>query len=453
MNLDCIIYFTILLCISLIPIRKIWNKRDLNLFDIIILTYSIYFVYIPLKFSLFNTPIYGIPYINTINNHPLTLIYLIAFFSILALLSIFLNKKRSLNITYLIFRLDSNTKISFPILAIVLICFLYCTIVLTSYGNLDEDNTESNRNILAYGGGFFGYLIQLSYTLTFIGLVWVIKYIKDNRKNINYKIIALLILGIANFLLGGRGDMLFALFFIFLYLYSVYRKNLTRKHYIILLFIIGIFGGIILPISQSFRQVKDYIVMNNNNHSFKDVFIYYISIDKKEFNNIYNSAQNNTSFRSISTYYFLDKAIYKEDLLPMNGEYTKNAILKCINPLYTPSQEIYNKPANLIANGGDIAESPLMIFWIDVKWISLIIVLLFYFGYILLTNLQRIFISSFCKIWGIEYLNLYFILDLLFSIEMVPNYRKIWNNILPLYIFYCITFYLINKIKKLEFKL
>lgn len=450
MNLNCIIYFIILLCISLIPIRKIWNKRDLNLFDIIILTYSIYFIYIPLKFLLFKTPINGIPYINTINNHPLTLIYLIAFFSIVAILSLIFNKKKFTNITALIIKLDSETKISFPILVIALICFLYCTIILTSYGNLDEDNTESNRNILTYGGGFFGYLIQLSYTLTFIGLVWVVKYIKDNRKNIDYKIIALLILGIVNFLLGGRGDMIFALFLIFLYLYSVYRKYLRRKHYIIILFIIGFFGGIILPISQSFRQVKDYMIMNNNNHSFKDVLIYYISIDKKEFNSIYNSAQDNTSFRSISTYYFLDRAIYKEDLLSMNGEYTKNAILKCINPLYTPSQEIYNKPANLIANGGDIAESPLMIFWIDTKWFSLIIVLLFYFGYILLINLQKIFINSFFKIWGIEYLNLYFILDLLFSIEMVPNYRKIWNNILPIYIFYCITLYLVNKIKKLE---
>lgn len=391
------VFFILAIIPCLFVINRIFKFKDINIFDLTILFSLLYFWLIPCKEFVFGD--IDTQLTSHVNTAVSLCIYMWTIYFIYKL--IYSCNPKIFNISRLFISININVRPSF--LWIILAIGLFYFYNITNYSALSSDNVEAN-NQFQYGLNMPFYVRIFAVSIRPIYPILIIITYNLRTNIIKYKrlrIFCLLILFLS-LILGEKTFMIYNLIFFAVYLYSIKRNRLKRKHIyysFISLFCVLIF---LFPILQGFRIYKQYSVEQNMNHDFLSVVKGFvrdgITDDMQEKIDRY---QDN---RSLGCYNVFDWTC--------NAEYRGNGYMTWLIFRYVIPQRAQAGDGNIVGDkmigkGADVAESILAWFVLDYGFIIgpivavlyqiLICILLFYFGHlfsILFDNSLLMLVSS-----------------------------------------------------------
>ena len=448
MDVDIILLFAILISITTWPVLKIVYRKDLNVFDLLVLIFSVQFIVAPLYANFADLHLHNIlGFREIVNTHSLTFIYLCIIDALFLLCSFVVPTKSILNLTRYIRKLDSKLLLNKSVIWLILPCFIYVLVILTSFEGLNVDNMEDNRNVLYYGGdGILKYISPFSLYFSFVSMVWLVKILLSKGWRNFSKIERItLIVGCVVFLVGARTNIANVLSFIFIYLYSVKRFELKKKHLIFAASLLLLTVTILMPFTQMIRATKDFMIsQGESSFSFFDV-VNVVSSQKLSDSRSVDMVKDNTAERFATPYYYLDSSVYG-DYKKFNGQYLLNVCVYAINPFYRPDEKWDNITANVLYGGGDIAESVPQTLYMDIgMWGSLLTPVFYIFIIVFVYCLMKL-VNRILPAVGIEWYFVYFVLSYVLTVEKGVSVRFIWNFWLPQFVCYAIIINMLTKV-------
>ena len=343
-----------------------------------------YYVFIPLKTLYIDRPDLQPIYVSDL----ITPTYFNVFSFALLLVNVIWTKScrykySPFNITSYIRYWDKKIILKNEYVYLFLLFFVLWLIPLTNYSALSKDNAEQNI-VVGYGLGvsFFERVkLIFLYTAGPVMSMLSFKYILSKRtKYYKYMAYTSMILAGTCFFLASKTQMTTAILIIIIYFYSVMREKLTRKFVYTALMIFAFITLVIFPLSQSFRTVKQMMVMNGSRHEFMDIVdgVLHSSLeDKKYLLERYESYKG----RSLNVYQAFHWACTKE--FRGGGKLTW-MVIKYIIPQRISNTDEGNILGDVYAfKGADIGESTLT--WYVADWgLFGVFVAIFHFSVIFL---------------------------------------------------------------------
>lgn len=352
--------FAFLFVLAIIPIvpslKKVYDRQGLNMFDITLVFSALYFWAIPVRDFLINhiRPEY--------TQHTQTAVAVCLYMWLLGgLTAIYSNRKKSpLYVTDRLAEIKiMELKDSFHWFALIYI--VYMLLQITNYSALNEENIEGNNNFF-YGtnANIVMRMVLVSFR-AFFPAIFIMLWTNHPRKKLYCRLRKLnLCLLIISLLLGNKGFMMFNGTFLALYLYSIKRKQLSRRHILLYASIIIAALAIIFPLSQSFRYYKQDSVRFSSNHSFTSVVRGFIKDGVSE--QLKKRVEAYEKGRSLNIYDATDFAASRTDF--QGNGYMTWIVLKYLIPQRMGNDG--NIMGKLMKDGGDIGESILA--WYVLDW-------------------------------------------------------------------------------------
>lgn len=336
----------------LLPLTKIFRKKALNVFDIMLMFAFLYFWAIPVQDFWLNhvRP----EYIGRADTAWAVCIYLWALMGC----SWLIKGYRLLNITNLMERFHVvKVKNGFHLFA-----FLYILYVFVNITNYSGENAEANNNF-QYGldVGFLNRVLALAYQPFFPALVMILYRNRPADGFYRFLRKVNLVLALVTLLLGAKTFMFFNLVLFLSYFYALNRKRLRTKHILVAVGSLVVFFGVIFPLSQSFRLYKQ-AMFGQTDHSFTAVATGFItSKDTRE--SLGEKALDYQDTRSLNVYDVLDWAVCRANYRG-EGKLT-GIVLSYLKPQRMRADN--NIMADMMmGKGSDIGESVLA--WYVLDW-------------------------------------------------------------------------------------
>ena len=345
--------FALLFTLAVVPAicvgLRIMSKKDILVWDLLILFTTLYLWAIPCKDFLFE---HEFP---EFLGNTYTVGTLCLYMWLLLLADLFYaNYKRGNNFLNIsrFFRLWHPVAIKPSFLWVILLIGLIYLYNITNYSAMDADNPEANNQ---FGSGnnmplplrVFALSIRPIYPLLLI----ITYTFKSSVKLYGRLRIVCMVLLIAGLLLGSKTNMTFNLIFFLIYFYSMRRDLMTRKNILLGGAILAVTFFVFFPISQGLRMYKQYYVENMSVHDFKTVLTAYVTqavdIDMSDRVERY---QNRRGMNVYTTFDFVCNTNYRG-----NGDMTWSIFRYII-----VQRTIMDNRGEILAvmqNSGDVAES------------------------------------------------------------------------------------------------
>lgn len=452
MNNTIIGLFILGLSFDIYVIRKIFKLKELNVIDIYSLFISLYFLIIPIRLAYDGASYRDIYITETLKDSQYTLSVLCAFKLILLLLNIALTRTRSKHLSFLKvteqFKYFNKTiKTNPQIIYLYLVVFLFFLFSITNYSSLSADGYEMDR-IWQYAVNV-SFLERMIISMVSVGFpvffILCIKYLMEIKIH-KYRKIAKwnMFIAIICVLLGSRTQMFLIMVISMIYLYSLYRDKITKKIVFYVAITLMTVPTIVFSTSQAFRITKQYVVENHSSHSFTDVFSYFINLNDKERKILLENASTSTKGRSFNVYYAFYESCEK------SYKHTDGAFffdqLTCLIPIIKPNPKFENFCAKLLEGGGDIGESSITVFNVDMELLGVLIItpiyyLILFWMICFMCTKASVFFN--CK--ELHFLMLALILSNCISIEGVPSFRVLYNSTIITIVMFGIVFRLFNR--------
>lgn len=417
--------FIFILLLGVLPLvyttLKLSKLRDVNVFDLLQAFTCLYYVAIPLKVLYWDLPELKSQYIHDL----ITPLYYDIFSFALVCVNLVWTKQfqfrySPLNITSYMRYWDKRIVVKDVYVFLFIIFYLLLFIPLTNYSALTEDNYEGNVTF-GYGLGV-SFIERCEYVFLCasspVFFLLNFKYLTLQRKR-KYKLLSIfsLILGAICFFLGSKTLMTTSFLFVVIYYYSVQRKKITRKFIFNSLVVFVIIIIVIFPMSQSFRMIKQTVVLNKNQHGFVDIMETFININEKD-RKLLMENYNQYQERSLNVYQALHWACTKE--FRGDGKLTL-MVYKYAIPQFMGKENEENILGDVyLGKGADIGESILT--WYIADWgIRGVIVAIIHF--IIVFFAWKCYKSVFMKLFHdpkIELLLIYFVFSTCIEIEENP---------------------------------
>lgn len=432
---------------------KLWNRRDINVFDLIQIFSTLYFVLIP-TWSIIRSGIDGnFNFIELFESHPITLLVFINF-SVLLLLINFIwttqagHRISILNISKYFRILDKNFDVDVSMLYLSLFVFLTALYPLVNYSSLTNDNIEGNLtfryalNVPLYQR----MIIAMVYNSLPFFLLVTIKFIRS--KQIRYRKLSyyILILQIITLLLGVRTFLFYNIVFIIFYIYSVERRFFTFKKVVIGLLTISIVINFIFPLSLMLRFAKQEQVLYSTKHSFFDVVTALDEMSSSDLYDLIENSEETTQRRSLGVYSTLDAVVYKS-YNSTNGQLFLDQI-KTIIPIIKNNEEFSNIVGSKIGFGGDVAESIIAYFFFDYSWFGIYLSGIFIFIFIFISKFLADFFYLIFREKKVYFILVISVLSFCINTEMVPSIRSIYNPGILVYTTFYLIMLIFNQLRK-----
>lgn len=335
------------------PVWRIFKRKPLNVFDIMLLFAFLYFWAIPVQDFLYNhvRP----EYIGHTNTALAVCIYMWATLAASSLVRVF--RVSSLLVTNIMERISIiQVKDWFQLFAFFYIAYVFTGI--TDYSGVDA---EANNNF-QYGlnVGFVQRVLALCYQPFFPAMVLMLYRNRPKGWFYRWLRVANLAFVLVTLLLGAKMFMFFNLALFLTYFYSINRRRLGMKHIGMAVGCLTLFFVVIFPLSQSFRLYKQ-MMFETADHSFQTVLTGYVSGGMTE--DIAEQTEDYQETRSLNVYDATDWAASRTEY---RGEgYLTGIILRYIIP------QRMRKDGNIMGDmmkgkGADIGESVLA--WYILDW-------------------------------------------------------------------------------------
>lgn len=395
--MEAYIYFVIILLLQIFPLNKIRKTEELNIFDILMLFYALYFVLTPLRCILNEGHYRGIYIQHIVEKCPEAAGSICVVMILFLLANLFLSRfyvpKLSFLYTTRLIR-DWDYRIQLPEKSI----YLFITISLltlyplTNFSQLTDTEQGIERNITIFYGE--NMPLQIRLILNMIAgafstlVVLAVKYRLSNLATTKQKFLSntCIFLFALCIILRGRTNMINTCAIVLLYLYSTRIERINLKHILGSITVLSFVVFFLFPQYQTFRQIKQDLVKTSIHHDFTDVLIAYA--DNKHKISVLTDEQQ----RSFNVYMALTES-FTNRYQSSNGGYTWDQIL-CLNPLHKPQEKYENFVAEGLEGGGDIAETMPTVMNFDLGFIGMFLVPIYYslYGAVLwlLTKLSHI---------------------------------------------------------------
>lgn len=235
---------------------------------------------------------------------------------------------------------------------VILLVGLFYLYNITNYGALSADNAEEN-NRFGYGENmpFFMRVFAIS-ILPVYPLLIVLAYHFKSRDMLSKCLrVACLAVLAAGALLGSKTRLTFLLIFFLIYLYSTRRDLLTKRNMLLGAGLLVVLFLVVFPISQGLRVYKQYYVENRSVHDFATVVKAYanqrvnIGVDDRV-----ERYQHRRSMNAYATFDFVCNTKHRG-----NGDLTWTMCRYII-----PQRTIMDGKGEILAqlqDSGDVAES------------------------------------------------------------------------------------------------
>lgn len=352
--------FTYLFILAAFPaihtVWKVFNRRGLSIFDVVVLFSTLYFVGIPVNdfVNVHARPEYV--------GHTQTALAICLYMWLLWGITLFYSRrtKSALFITNRLTEIRAmQMKESFH--WFIFIYLLYILYKTTDYSSLSADDIEGNNNFF-YGlnqGFLMKAVVYSSRSLMpmFFVLLW-----NNKPRSGFYRLLrwANLLILIACLVLGPKGFMVFNCVILCLYIYSIKRKTASRSRLILSASAFIVAFSVLFPLSQSFRYYKQDQVKAGGAHDFMTVAKGFVAGGADE--NLQNRVDDYQQHRSLNVYDAVDFAATRTTY---RGEgYLTGMVLSYIIP--QKMRQDGNIMADLMQGGGDVGESVLA--WYVLDW-------------------------------------------------------------------------------------
>lgn len=410
----------------LLPLKKIWRGKDINVLDILLIANFLYYLLIPIYYY-FKGNSYAL---NLVNNAIETFAIILCFQFVILLLNISYSKTISKSILNLSqnFRNIYNNINSIP--KYILILF---TVIVSlnfynkiSYSNLQGKNL-SNADMEAVFSSETTMTDRINNKLSSLYGVFlypclmygIVATKKANNKRIKFW--GLLIIGLiaVSMLLSSRRPMINMLIFALLFLHAINEKKLKLSHICKIGALLSFIILVIFPSYQVYRLVKEYTLLNDTNVTIGLV----LSETKTLLSNIdvILEIQESTDNRSLGLFSALDSAVKSE--APYNGW----VFFRSISNILPGTPALNDNVEFVIANnyahyGADIADSILMYSVADFKWGGV----LFSFVYIYIFVFCNYYIYKTLSKWTNKNFILIIIISSIYSIFISLESSPFW---------------------------
>ena len=209
---------------ALYPMKKVFKKVDLNFFDLLLLSHTLYFSFIPLKSAITGE----FEYIKRIDSYDIinTSIYYTCFAIVLLFIDIYWTRKKHHTFPLNITKYIANTPPLFfnkkSLLLIIFCLALSAIFYLPNASTAIRNELEGDsRNIWAI---YWGTIFNWVNALIALNLCWTIKYKKLNTNSVLLFISALVLSSFAS-----RRDFVELILLFLLFFYSLCKKYITLK--------------------------------------------------------------------------------------------------------------------------------------------------------------------------------------------------------------------------------
>ncbi len=445
MFITIIVLFSACIILDFYTVNKILNKRDLNLFDFLSFFHSIYFILIPIRNVFTDTIFIDKKSFDIVTQSQETVLYLFLFKLILLLINIFITSRNNkslsyFNVTKYIKLYNSKIKLNHVIIYLYLAIVLFVFTTNTNFNGMNSNDEISINTLLFKLPWYIKFLYEMASNSLPVIAVLSLKYNIEVRqrlyKNLSY--LNLLIL-FFTFLFNSRTLMFFSVLSCFIYIYSIYRNWYTKSNIIksLLILFIGIFT--LFPFVTSLRTINETIAYDSSSYSLTDVLIAYSGLKTNEMKSLLENSNQTTEARSLGLFYAFNKSVQKE-YESTKGGYTLNNFSLLI-PFLKPSPEYINFTAKILDGGGDMAESPITVFNVDLGLIGIIFIspiyylILFHMLYLLMKVINSFFHSA-----ELNFLLIFVLLRYSCNLENFPSFRDIYNPYFIVFVVYALVF-------------
>lgn len=393
--MEAYIYFAIILLLQFFPLNKIRLTKDLNIFDILMLFYTLYFVLTPLRCIVEEGYYRGVYIQHIVEKCPdaagsVCVVMILFFIANLFFTKFYVPNLSFLYTTRLIRDWDYRIQLPEKSIYLFITISLLTLYPLTNFSQLTEEGVERNITIF-YGENM---PLHMRLILNMIAgafstlVVLTVKYRLSNLTTRKQKLLSntCIFFFALCIILRGRTNMINTSTIVLLYLYSTNIEKISLKHILGSIIVLSFVVFFLFPQYQTFRQIKQDLVKTSIHHDFSDVLKAYA--ENKD--NI--SVKKDEQQRSFNVYMALTES-FTNRYQSSNGGYTWDQIL-CLNPLHKPQEKYENFVADGLEGGGDIAETMPTVMNFDLGFIGMFLVPIFYslFGAVfwLLTKLAHI---------------------------------------------------------------
>ena len=341
---------------TLFPIYKVFKRKDINAWDLMLLFIGLYFCFIP----FFSSEITSVV---TDSNVIWKIFFLYSGIAILLLLidlycsySPLKNKKLLMNITFSIRGLVpylTNTKYIRILSCIVILGAIVIIIPNETVFFEKESKGYLESSIIMLYGRIYSFFFILNILLFF-----------NTKKNISDNIILFLFFTVS-FFLGRRYFFEYVMFFLITY-YSLYIKTIRLRSIVKSVIIITLIITFLFPFYNVMRQsIYEYNFSDKNNiiNSTTDLVKYSF----KNYDKLIDEAKNSTNTRSYELYHSLYCYILKNPA-PLEGSAFSAGVLTVIPSILGPNQKKISSESMLESHSNifrDMADSLLLLCYGD----------------------------------------------------------------------------------------
>ena len=441
--------FLVSLSFDIYVVLKLSKRKELNAIDIYSLFVSLYYLLIPIRLVYKDISYRNVPVLEILNDSQDVLVVLCLFKLLLLLLNVIVTKSKKmsfLKITEQFKRFDKIIVINPRAIYLYLAVFLFFLLSITNYSSLSADNFEGDRTWqYAENASFLERIIinmvSVGFPVFFILSMKYLIEIKDRK----YRTLAKWNMAVAliGILLGSRTQLFLVLGVSMIYLYSLYRDKITKKTVFYTIIVLITVPTVVFSVSQSFRMSKQYVIENHSSHSFMDVASYFIGMNDRERKMLLEDASNNTDSRSLNVYYAFYESL-ENDYEKTGGGFFLSQ-LACLIPIIKPDPKFANFCAELLERGGDIGESSITVFNVDLGLFGVFLITPVY--YLILFGMMTFMCTKARYIFNCKELYFFmlaFILGHCISIEAVPSFRSLYNPTIITIVMFGVVFRLFN---------
>lgn len=319
---------------AIYPIYKIVKKKNINLFDLLIVFHTLNFCIAPLLSK--ETELENIIYSINVETSTRLFLYYTSFILLLLISSIYWSKAKSksidlINLTILISIVIGKIRVSKKLIFILFVLSIIDLVYfMPKIGILFIIQSDENINNQSY---IYSSLIKVLFSLhTILFSLAVFLLFRLKKRNLRtplFLLITLLIFGIISFFIGRRYILSFALLIAFSH-YSVNRNSIKLFDYLKYGIILIIFYFVLFPFFNIVRNERLF----DNSKPISTVFkTIYFGVNN--FSSSYHIASARTEERSVFLFGYLYDVINLNPY-PQNGMITvasiDNAIPRVLNP-------------------------------------------------------------------------------------------------------------------------
>lgn len=441
------VWIVIVLCLvyDCFIVRDFFRKKDLSLINLFSLGCSVYYLIIPLNSCIWGDKYRGVLISTMIGNSLLMFICFLVFKTLLCFLNyLCLNKLqlRFLNLTKPIRICNKKIRIPSNHIFLYLIFVLAYAFLTLSYSEMNIEVRSEDSQLITIRTSKLESLFDtfLYYSMPTI-IVLTLKYIKERSRDYRFIAIFTFILGLITLAVGSRTTFLFTIVCCISYLYSVDKNSFTTKRMLYFVSLAIVCVLVLFPLLKVYRMVRVDLMLNSSHHSLLSIVN---AIMSSNISSLFDYANSQNTTRSLNVFIAFYESFYNNYRSSEGYWLTENML--SLFPLYSPDPKLYSLFARILENGGDIGDSLLTSFIVDMGKIGFLLAPVYIIIYWSLIYLICKLTFVFIKIREIFLLELFLSFSFCVKIEAFFSVRQLYNTYLLSIVVFAIIFYMWNLI-------